>query len=171
MAGTSNRIANQGVWVNSGFASANDAALFLPGQLGQVVIQGDKAYQLVQFDSGIVAVVATTPVIWKNTATFVVTDDYDAASTAGRNGPAGVALGTMTAGYYGWIQVAGPGTVYTKTSEAAAAGDALVYDAADSQCIKTAQGTAPVCVPLAIATGSQSTNATPANIIAPHNGW
>ena len=170
MAGTTNRIANQGVYISSGFSTMNDTSLLLSGQLGQVVVQGEKVYQLVQFESGIIAVVATTPVLWKSPSSFIVTDDYDATG-ANRNQPAGVALTTMTASSYGWIQVFGPGTVYTKTAEAASAGDSLVYDGADSQVIKVAAGTAPTYAPVAIATGSQSANATACYIVCPHNGW
>lgn len=172
MAGTTNRVANQGVWIGAGFTSEDSSTAFLPGQLGQVVIQGDKAYQYVQFDSTVVTYANGVPVLWLgDPSTFVVTGDYDAATT-NRNKPAGVCLKANTVSNYGWIQVSGPhSAIYTKTSEAAANGDALIYDAADVQCIHIAAGTAPTYVPVAIATATQSANSTAGIVIAPHNGW
>ena len=166
-----NRSASQAVWIGAGFTSEDSTTPFLSGQVGMVVIKADKAYQYVKFDSFVFTYADGKPVVWKDEATFVVTADFD-DTTSNRNRPAGVALLASTAGSYGWIQVAGPHAgIFTKTAEAAAAGDALVYDAADGQVIKTAAGTAPVAIPLAIATGAQSTNATAGYIIAPHNGW
>ena len=166
-----NRQQSQAVWIGAGLTSEDSTTPFLSGQVGMVLIKGDKVYQLVKFDSFVFTYADGKPLVWKDEATFVVTADYD-DTTNNRNRPAGVALLASTAGNTGWIQVGGPHAgIFTKTAESAAAGDALVYDAADGQVIKTAAGTAPVCVPLAIATGAQATNATPGNIIVPHNGW
>src|SRR3972149_1533336 len=105
MAVTSSRLKNQGLWIGEGFGTMNDSALFLGGQLGMVVVKAGKAYQLVKFKSTSSAIVNGTALAWTDLDDFVVSAEFD---DWGRNLPAGVALGTQTAGRYGWIQVSGP---------------------------------------------------------------
>src|SRR5688572_6976598 len=108
MARTNNRLANQGVWIGAGPGSEDVTSLYLPGQLGSVYISADKVYQLVQFKSTTSTVAANTALGWTDVDDFVVSAEADDWN---KNLPAGVALGTQTASSYGWIQVAGPGTV------------------------------------------------------------
>lgn len=178
MAGTTNRVANQGVWIGAGFTTEDSSATtaLLPGQLGQVVIQADKAYQLVQFDTtanGLATVAAGQPVLWKTPASFLVTNDYDVI-TAARNFPAGVALLANTSGYYGWIQVAGPyATVVTNGDDDIGQGDTIIYGAADGVVDSVAAGTASTFVPLGIATAADvdANNTVAVYLSPPHNGW
>lgn len=171
MAGTTNRVANQGVWISAGFATMNDSSLVLSGQLGQVVVQNQTAYQLVQFDASTPAIAIGTPVLWKTPASFLVTADYD-VDLAGRNKPAGVAQLAMTAGNYGWIQVQGPSVVPLVTDGGGAAvGATLVLAGADGQVTGVAAGTAPTYAPMAIATAAESSSKQAGYICAPHNGW
>src|SRR5437899_4344010 len=102
-----NRQQSQAVWIGAGLTSEDSTTPFLSGQVGMVLIKGDKVYQLVKFDSFVFTYADGKPLVWKDEATFVVTADYD-DTTNNRNRPAGVALLASTAGNTGWIQVGGP---------------------------------------------------------------
>src|SRR6267378_6255035 len=95
-----NKIQNQGVWIGAGFGTEDVATPFLTGQVGMVVIKGEKAYQLVQFKASSTAIAVGNAVMWTDYANFVVSAKV---ADATRNAIAGVALGTQTVGNYGWI--------------------------------------------------------------------
>jgi hypothetical protein len=162
-----NRIAGQGLWIGAGFGSMNDSSLFMPGQLGMVVIKNDKAYQLVKFHASTSTIANGTPVAWDDYDDFVVTAETDDNE---RNAPAGVALGSQTAAYYGWIQVDG---VHTAIKEANlfAVDDVAVIGTTDGTALPVAAGTAPTHIPLAVCTTASSGGVFGGRIIAPHNGW
>lgn len=170
MATTQNRLASQAVWVGAGFGSMDETTLSYPGQLGMVVIQAGKAYQLVLFKSTSTTIAANAAIGWNDMDDFIVS--AKASDWAGRNFPAGVALGTQTAGSYGWIQVGGPGTLKDDGNNAAS-GTSLILSASDGAVGNVAAGTAATYVPLAIATAAASgAGGTIACYIdAPHNGW
>lgn len=168
MARTNNRLTNQGVWIGAGPGSEDASSLFIPGQLGMVYVQADKVYQFVQFDSSTVTVSAKMPVAWVDVDDFTVTTDI---SDTYRNLPAGVALGTQTASYYGWIQVAGPCTAVVTDGTAVAAGDTVIYCSTDGCVSPVAAGTASTYAPVGIATAANSGATVNINITAPHNGW
>ncbi len=89
-------------------------------------------YQFVQVDAGAVAsVVVGSVLVWSNPDTYVVTPDV-AAGTAGLI--AGVALGAITKGNYGVIQVAGKASVLFKNplTKVAISGDLVVVDSASA---------------------------------------
>lgn len=170
-----NRRANQGVWIDAGFTSMNVSTLFLPGQLGMVITKDGISYQCVQFKSTTSAVVAGTAVMWSDMDDFVVSA---LVSDAKRNYIAGVALGTMTAAYYGWIQVAGPGTVLFAQGSArggtdTAAGEVAIMSATDGQVDRVAAGTAPTYFPLGVFTAVGTGTSTPVAVLidVPHNSW
>lgn len=104
------------------FASHNDASpLFTPGTTVQDKATGN-VYKYIQVEDAALAV--GDVVEYSNTTGWEVTKDRAGGSSLGRIA-AGVALGTVTDAYYGWIQVAGLNT-YTKTDGSVAVGEALV---------------------------------------------
>lgn len=178
MARTNNRLSNQGLWIGAGFGSMDDTSLYMPGQLGMVVVKNDKAYQLVQFDSSTSTVSAGAACAWIDVDDFVVTTDI---SDTNRNLPAGVALGTQTASSYGWIQVDGPASVYFAQGSTvaaggtdAAAGETAIMSATDLGVDRVAAGTASTYQPLGIFMGAATGGTTPTSnftLRVAHNGW
>jgi len=167
----------------------NSTTLYKPGELGSQIQLGNKAYQLIQLDSGAVAATgAGAPVcghtaFWKTRSTYTVTNDKaQAENNAGdsRNSIAGVfnsltsgAAGTasITAGNYGVIQQRGTHVGVFTNGTAAAAGDLLVAVAAGTSAtaaaVRVAAGTAPTNVVIGVATAATSAvtaNYTPARI-------
>ena len=112
------------------YASHNDTTpLFTPG-----TVQQDKAtskvYKYILVEDANLAV--GDVVEYSDTSGFEVTKDRAGGASLGRIA-AGVALGTITDGKYGWIQVAGLNT-YTKSDDSVAKGEALVpHASADGQ--------------------------------------
>lgn len=137
----SNRLKTQGLWLGAGVTSLNDSTLFLGGQLGMFYEKDDKKYQLVKFKSTSGTIAAGTPVMWQDRANFVVSSTV---SDSKRNEIAGVALGTVTAGNFGFIQVRGNHTaVLTNGDDDIAQGDAVIMSSSDGVVDSTAAGTAP----------------------------
>lgn len=124
------------------FASHNDAtALVSPGTVKQDKATS-KVYKYIQAED---AALAVGDVVEYTTALngYEVTKDRAGGTSAGRV-VAGVALGTITDGYYGWIQVQGLNT-YCKTDGSVAAGDPLIPHAtADGQADTAASGSTVV---------------------------
>jgi hypothetical protein len=112
-----NRIQDQAVFLGPGgaFAGYNESSLAYPGELGKFARVGDKSYQLVQVSgqTGTVGLLA----FWKDRSAFLVSSSIS-HSDAGRNGVAGVFLGTVGNGNYGWVQIKGECTVAGSTSVA-----------------------------------------------------
>lgn len=110
-----------------GGASTSDSAGRYPGMVGQIIELSEAAaqamnsnlhagkYQYVQFQSGSTNANARGQVVEFATAAkeeaFIVNPDV---TTAGLARPAGVALGAVSKGNYGFIQVAGLATVLCK---------------------------------------------------------
>lgn len=168
-----NRLNNIGSWIGPGLTSFNESTLFTPGALGSFYEKDGKKYQLVKFDSSAVTVAANQALVWIDQDDFTVTNDISDV-TGGPNFPAGVALSVVTAGNYGWIQVRGPvAAILTDAGDDITAGDALFVDpTTDGTVDSTALGTAPIYVPLAVATASDvdSLDTVACILIAPLNG-
>jgi len=114
---------------NAGGYSQSDSAGRAPGQVGQIIelseVEAQKMsanlhagkYQYVLFQSGSSNANARGQVVEYATAAkevlFTVNPD---PTTAGLARPAGIALGAVSKGQYGWIQVAGLATVLCKAS-------------------------------------------------------
>lgn len=140
MAANSNNLNRQGIWIGAGVTSMNDSALFLPGQLGMFFEKAGQKYQLVKFASTTGTIAAGTPVLWSDRDDFVVSSTV---ADSKRNEPAGIALGTVTAGNYGFIQVRGNhATVLTNGDDDIAQGDAVIMSSSDGVVDSTAAGTA-----------------------------
>jgi len=173
----------------SNVEAMNVTTLYKPGELGsQIQTTSNKAYQLVQLDSGATAATsAGTPVAghlayWKSRANYIVTNDKaqcenpgnlpSGASVAGifcslTSGAAGTA--TITAGNYGVIQQRGTHVGVYSVGVTAAAGDQLTANtaAATAGIAKFTPGTAataPVIAVATAATGAVTANYTPARI-------
>ena len=132
------------------FAGFNEAALPIGGSLGQVIEDSGKCYRLVKFNSGTAAVAsaAGSVVHWKDRDNFeVVSDQTDAQ--AGTNGVAGGALGVLTTGSYGFIQIGGKQTV--NVVAATAAGDSMVGGAVDGQLARMPGAANYLGIPVAVA--------------------
>lgn len=156
MAAVNNRISNGAIYFDTA-TIATYAATTLPygGMLGMFVNKDNKKYQLVLVDSGSNALAANDVVVWLDLDDYTVTNDVsDLSATAAvvSNNPAGVALGTVAAGSYCFIQVRGIATVRTNQDDDIAAGDTIIADDnEDGQCESVAGGTASTYVPLGIA--------------------
>jgi hypothetical protein len=161
----------------------NSATLYKPGELGKHIELGNKAYQLVQVDSGATAATsAGLPVcghvaFWKDRANHIVTNDKAQCETTESSSFAGVfcsltegASGTasITPGYYGVIQQRGTHVGVLNTSGSAIKGDYLCATvkatSATATTTKITPGTAPSSTVVGVATASTSavtTNYTP----------
>ena len=123
------------------FASHNDATpKYAPGTVVREEATG-KVFKYILVEDANLAV--GDVVEYSDTTGYEVTKDRAGGSSLGRVA-AGVALGTITDGQYGWIQVAGLNT-YTKTDGSVAVGDALVpHASADGQADTAASGSTVV---------------------------
>lgn len=163
----------------------NATVLYKPGELGSKIEVVNKAYQLIQVDSGASASTAGAPVCgtvmyWKSRAGYIVTNDKIQAegatntntapptvtianavnSIAGvmcslSGGAAGTA--TVTSGNYGFIQQRGP-HVGVSSDASFVPGDILVgkQTGATSVAARAALNTAPPTQPVGRATGATS---------------
>lgn len=115
---------------NGTFASYNEASLPFAGQVGMVIQDSDKVYRLVKFDNGghNVASAANGVAHWKDRSTFTVTSDCTDAEMV-NNGVAGIFLGVLTDGYYGFVQIGGLATF--TTGGGVSKGDAVVSKGVD----------------------------------------
>lgn len=100
--------------------TANDATA--KEELGRVRWEGSKAYRYIQVED---AALANGDVVeFSDTSGYEVSPDRSGGASVGRV-VAGVAIGTITDAYYGWIQVSGR-HASVKTDGGVSAGDALV---------------------------------------------
>ena len=100
--------------------TANDSTA--KEELGRVRWENNKAYKYVVIED--LAVAVGDVVEFSDTTGYEVTQDRAGGSSVGRV-VAGVAIGTITDAYYGWIQVHGRNTGL-KTDGGVSAGDILV---------------------------------------------
>lgn len=103
-----------------GLTSNEAAPLAQPGTIYNDGLTGN-AYKYVLVED--MAVALGDVVEYSDTTGYEVTKDRSGGASIGRF-VAGVALGTISDGYYGWIQVSGKATV--KTDGGVVAGDRLV---------------------------------------------
>lgn len=99
---------------------ANDAAK--KGELGQLFVREGKSYRYYLIKD--LALAAGNVVEYSTTAS-AVTKDRSGGTSIGREA-AGVAVATVTAGQYGWVQVAGTCTVTVPAKGVVAAGNRLI---------------------------------------------
>ena len=100
--------------------TANDSTA--KEELGRVRWEGGKAYRYILVEDQ--ALASGDSVEFSDTTGYEVTSDRSGGASIGRVA-AGVAIGTITDAYYGWIQVSGR-NASIKTDGGVSAGDALV---------------------------------------------
>lgn len=111
---------------------------------------GYKIYKYVQVASD-TTVANGTPLLYTIATTSLddVTYDLDDSKI---NLIAGVGVGAITASYFGWVQIYGyHSVVITNADDDIAAGDAIIYGAADGVVDSVAAGTAPTNTTLGFA--------------------
>jgi len=112
----------------TGFTEANDATDL--NQVGTIMedASNGKAYRYVQVEDG--ALAANDVVEYANATGTEVSKDVSGGSVVGRQF-AGVAVNTLTDGYYGWVQVKGLATCKVAANTAVLAGARVVTGSAD----------------------------------------
>lgn len=118
-----------------------------------------EAYKYVQLDSSAANAAANGTVLtYKNGYGYVVTDDISASK---QNFVAGVAIGSIDKGSYGWMKVYGyHSAVKTNGDDDISKGDTLIVDAStDGTCDSVAAGTAPTHKILGVATADDNDTA------------
>jgi hypothetical protein len=153
----------------SSIDQVNSATLYKPGELGLRVDTGNKQYQLVQLDSGVLANATQGQVVyWKSQQPFnyVVTNNnlFAGGTSAARNWIAGIITPTagVTAGYYTYIQQQGQCTFIKTDSVTGAVGDWLIGSATtgNSTNATATLGTAPPTEVVAVIDTASSGAAT-----------
>lgn len=99
---------------------ANDSTI--KGAVGQLFVREGKSYRYYKIKD---LTLASTQVVEYSTTAGAVTKDRAGGSSVGRE-VAGVAAGTITAGNYGWIQVAGTCSVLVPAKGVVSAGQRLI---------------------------------------------
>lgn len=169
-----NSYPNQTAYVFTGNpATVNTSTLYKPGELGSRLVDTNKAWQLVQLDSGATAaspvgvVAATQVAFWKNKSTYTVTNDLvqsgqASGGTADRNLVAGIFPLAVTAGNYCYVQQQGAATVLAASGGTwADAVVAIANSGTAADITSIAAGTAPTYIPLGVVrSGRASTTVT-----------
>lgn len=122
-------------------------------------------YKYVKISSGSAAVANGTLVFQDDL--YGRTGDTRVASAKSRNHVLGIGIGTITAGQYGYLQVAGyHSAVKTNGDDDIAAGDTLIAAIADGVVDSVAAGTAPTYKPVGIAVAADvdAANTVAANL-------
>lgn len=90
----------QGVYLGAlgTFADFNESSLDYPGQLGVIVEDGEKLYQLIQLVSGATTVAADATLYWND-----ATQEDEVHHADQGHGTAGSAAGAITNGNYGFM--------------------------------------------------------------------
>lgn len=157
----------QTVYINgTDVSTVNDTTPTYPGGVGMCFSKQGNDYQYVQFLSTTTTIAAGTPVMWNDYNDYIVSAKV---ADAKRNFPAGFALGAVTAGNYGWIQVGGPYATAVTTGGTFAAGDVAIMSATDGQLVAVTAGTAPTYIPMGIATAANVSSAVAIQITVPRN--
>lgn len=165
----------------------NSLTLYKPDELGiRVHMTNEKAYQLVQLDSGATTstsagvVAAGQLAYWKDKATYLVTNDIaqaiggppaGGANNEHRNEVAGVFTNAVTAGYYTYIQQYGRRNVKAAAGGTYTVGNwAVANTGTAADCTTVNAGTAPGVTPIGLVAGARSAPNAPIDltIALPH---
>jgi len=110
-------------------ATANVAAMYYPGQLGQPFSFAGITYVWVQLSATASTAADGQVLYWKDRANFVVSNKLtEAVSSGGRNWACGICPGVITAGNFFCMKVAGV-NVKVLTEASGAIGDMVVASA------------------------------------------
>lgn len=170
-------IRKQTVYVQTGNPdTVNETTPYFAGQIGQSYDLNDRAYQYVQVDSGATsslsagAPAATKLAYWKDRSQYLVTTDsrfglLGGAANSFRNNVAGVFMGSITPGNYGFILQRGR-AISVKEAGSATGGMVLISDTSTTACqgLGVAINTAPNCVQLGVVRTATSGSTCTADI-------
>ena len=134
------------------FASANDSTAY--DQVGHEFSRNGKMYRYIQVEDADLA--ANDVVAFSDATSFEVTKDRAGGSAISVDF-AGIGLGAVTDGNYGYVQIAGPATCKVAAGVAVAAGDKLVLHASSDGSVAVATTTT---LPKAFATALAADTAT-----------
>ena len=140
-------------------------------ELGMIRLEYDstngiRAYRFVNLDSGSGSLVAGDLAVMKDKFGQVATSVFS-SSVANKNSISGVAIGALTAGNHGWLQIGGDMAAVNTTGSTFAVGDQLIHSGTDKVAGKVTLNTAPTNQLLAIATAATSGNFTEARLCLP----
>lgn len=153
-------------WVQTGNpATVNESTAYAPGQLGGYLPDADRLWQYVQVDSGVTAATpagvaaAAQVAFWADPVAYKVTNDSRFANGGvgdARNFVAGVFMGAITGGNYGFVLKQGK-SIPVKTATSPTAGDVLVANTGtNADATSVAAGTSPTSQKIGVAQAAKS---------------
>jgi len=165
-------IRRQTIYADTGDPDTVDvAALYMPGELGQTLSRNDRAYQLVQCDTGATAstgvgvVAATQLAFWKDRATYLVTNDLPQSV---RNQVAGIFRTAVTAGRFCFILKAGRNISVLAASGTYVDGESAIPNSGTAaDMTREAAGTAPTYVKIGDVRGARAGGVVPVDVNLP----
>lgn len=159
----------QSVYIRDGNPDTmNVASLYAPGDLGQAFDYNDRAYQVVQVDSGatastpVGAVAANQLAFWADKNNYRVTNDRrfaigGAATAAYANQVAGIFRHAITSGYYACILQRGDNIPVADGGNTFAVGETVIAEAdAAAAADRIAVGSAATYQKIGVARGAAS---------------
>lgn len=159
-----------------GFTSDDSVPRHVPGTVVCITDADDglKAYKYVRYNNGTANLTLANgdPCLYDDDgATFDGFEVFVDVSDTNRNLVAGVALGAITDGNYGWVQIKGfHSAVNTDGGDDIAVGDALIHDGTNDQDVDSvAAGTAPTnhVVGWAVGADVDASDTVPAYLVCP----
>lgn len=120
------------------------------------VLTGDRRRLKFVKNAAAGAALAAGDLCWYDTASHVSVDSRVASAVGDLNGIAGIAIGAISAGNYGWILVRGQATLNLKAGVNAAEGSAIISSDTDVKVDSVAEGTAPTYKVVGFATAAAS---------------
>lgn len=154
----------QTVYVGSGNPdTVNDSSLYAGGELGMALDWDNRAYQLVQCDSGAVAggtgaVANKDLAYWKDKTKYLVTNSLINAlggSSEGRNQVAGVFRTIVGGGNFCFVLQRGDNAP-VKSDGNGSAGDSAIADSTTARVTNVAAGSAPTYQKIGVVRGAAS---------------
>ena len=143
----------------------NDSSLYAGGELGVAFDYNNRAYQIVQCDSGATAALASGVVAakqlayWKDKTKFVVTNSLinaQGGTTEGRNMVAGIFRTAVTAGNFCTVLQRGD-NINIKSDGNGAAGDSAIANSGNNADLtNVTAGTAPGYVRVGVVRGASA---------------
>lgn len=137
--------------------TSNDSTV--KGTLGQIYVKNDSTYRYFRVKD---AAVAASKVVEYSTTTNAVTMDRAGGSSLGRF-VAGVAVSTVSAGNYGWIQTSGTASALVPAAGVIAAGDLIAPHATGDGAIVKAT-TSTIKYVFAVACGADTATTSGAGV-------
>lgn len=118
-----------------------------------------KAYRYVQNSSGSVNLANGNPVVYESVGAFIITGDISDGASADGQTVAGVAIGTLSTGNFGWLQVWGHHASVSTNADDDVTTGCLLFVSDDIKTDATTAGTAVIRWPLGVALADDSNGA------------